>query len=155
MCINLLINGSKIICLILFLSFSCFIIIVNICKYCWFPRAFKWYVTTIIISIDPDFPKNHKVIGKSKHEDNRFHFVWEPGRDEAESSSNEQIQAAYKSRGEEYVPLGIQLILLIILLMLEQETISFPVWLYHVLNSSYKSWYISYVLMLFKKFFIM
>ena len=63
---------------------------------------------TIIISIDPDFPKNHKVIGKRKHEDGRFYFVWEPGRAEAESSSNEQVQEAYKSRGEEYVPLGIQ-----------------------------------------------
>ena len=30
-----------------------------------------------------------------------------PGKSEAESSSNEQVQEAYKSRGEVYVPLGV------------------------------------------------
>ena len=57
--------------------------------------------------IDPAFPKNHKVIGKHKNEDGRFHFVWGPGRSDAESSSHEQVQESYKARGEEYVPLGV------------------------------------------------
>ena len=57
--------------------------------------------------IDSEFPKNHKVIGKHKNEDGRFHFVWGPGRSDAESSSHEQVQEAYKTRGEEYVPLGV------------------------------------------------
>jgi NAD-dependent dihydropyrimidine dehydrogenase PreA subunit len=61
----------------------------------------------IIMPIDSEFPKNHKVIGKHQHEDGRFHFVWGPGRSDAETSSNEEVQQAYKSRGEEYVPLGI------------------------------------------------
>jgi hypothetical protein len=54
--------------------------------------------------IDPAFPKNHKVIGKHKNEDGRFHFVWGPGRSNAESSSNDQVQESYKTRGEEYAP---------------------------------------------------
>jgi NAD-dependent dihydropyrimidine dehydrogenase PreA subunit len=57
--------------------------------------------------IDSEFPKNHKVIGKHKNEDGRFHFVWGPGRSDAESSSHEQVQESYKTRGEEYVPLGV------------------------------------------------
>jgi NAD-dependent dihydropyrimidine dehydrogenase PreA subunit len=64
-------------------------------------------IISIIIPIDSDFPKNHKVIGKHKHEDGRFHFIWGPGRSDAEFSSNEQVQEAYKSRGEGYVPLGV------------------------------------------------
>ena len=55
--------------------------------------------------IDWAFPKNHKVIGKHKNEDGRFHFVLGPGRSDAESSSHEQVQESYKTRGEEYVPL--------------------------------------------------
>ena len=42
--------------------------------------------------IDSEFPKNHKVIGKHKHEDGRFHFVWGPGKSNAETSSNEQVK---------------------------------------------------------------
>ena len=57
--------------------------------------------------IDSEFPKNHKVIGKHKHEDGLFHFVLGPGRSDAESSSKEQVKQAYKSRGEDYVPLGV------------------------------------------------
>jgi NAD-dependent dihydropyrimidine dehydrogenase PreA subunit len=33
--------------------------------------------------------------------------VWGPGRSNTESSSNEQVQESYKTRGEEYVPLGV------------------------------------------------
>jgi hypothetical protein len=28
--------------------------------------------------IDSEFPKNHKIIGKHKNADGRFHFVWGP-----------------------------------------------------------------------------
>ena len=69
-------------------------------------NSFIREISTIIMPIDSEFPKNHKVIGKHKHEDGRFHFVWGPGRSDAETSSNEQVQQDYKSRGEDYVPLG-------------------------------------------------
>lgn len=37
--------------------------------------------------IDQDFPRNHEVIGKHRHaDDERFHFVWGPGRSDAETS---------------------------------------------------------------------
>ena len=58
--------------------------------------------------IDPDFPKNHQVIGKHSHSDGEhFHIVWGPGRADAESSTDEKVQEAYRQRGEEYVPLGV------------------------------------------------
>ena len=39
--------------------------------------------------IDPDFPRNHKVIGKHNHADGEhFHFVWGPGRPDAEIRTN-------------------------------------------------------------------
>src|ERR687892_691862 len=38
--------------------------------------------------IDSEFPKSHQVIGKYKHADGEhFHFVWGPGRPDAESST--------------------------------------------------------------------
>jgi NAD-dependent dihydropyrimidine dehydrogenase PreA subunit len=58
--------------------------------------------------IDSDFPKNYEVIGKHKHSDGEhFHFVWGPGRSDAETSTKPEVQEAYKARGEEYVPLGV------------------------------------------------
>lgn len=58
--------------------------------------------------IDPEFPKNHKVAGRHRHSDGEhFHFVWGPGRPDAESSENPDVQNAYKQRGEQYVPLGV------------------------------------------------
>jgi NAD-dependent dihydropyrimidine dehydrogenase PreA subunit len=58
--------------------------------------------------IDQNFLKNHQVIGRHKHADREyFHFVWGPGRSDAESSTQEEVQAEYKGRGEEYVPLGV------------------------------------------------
>src|SRR6478609_6778691 len=58
--------------------------------------------------IDPDFPKNHQVIGKHSLPDGEhFHFVWGPGRSDAETSAKHEVQEAYKVRGEEYVPLGV------------------------------------------------
>lgn len=57
--------------------------------------------------IDPDFPKNHQVIGKHKLSDaEHYHFVWGPGR-VAEASEKEEVKAAYAARGEEIVPLGV------------------------------------------------
>ncbi len=58
--------------------------------------------------IDPDFPKNHKVIGMHRHADGEhFHFVWGPGKDDGESSTDQNVQKAYKERGEQYQPLGV------------------------------------------------
>ena len=58
--------------------------------------------------IDPEFPKNHNVIGKHSTSDaSYFHFVWGPGRKDTESSTDKEVQDAYKATGEEYVPLGI------------------------------------------------
>ncbi|MPZ08336.1 MAG: 4Fe-4S dicluster domain-containing protein [Nitrososphaeraceae archaeon] len=57
--------------------------------------------------IDPDFPKNHEVIGKHNHSDGEhYHFVWGPGRT-AEAAEKEEVKAAYAERGEELVPLGV------------------------------------------------
>ena len=45
--------------------------------------------------IDSDFPKNHQVIGKHKNADSEhYHFVWGPGRSDAETSTNPVVQAA-------------------------------------------------------------
>jgi len=47
--------------------------------------------------IDPDFPRNHQVIGKHRHNDGQhYHFVWGPGR-VADGAENE----AYAARNEE------------------------------------------------------
>jgi NAD-dependent dihydropyrimidine dehydrogenase PreA subunit len=57
--------------------------------------------------IDPEFPKNQKVIGKHQHSDGQnFHFVWGPGRT-AEAAENEEVKKAYEARGEQLVPLGV------------------------------------------------
>jgi hypothetical protein len=47
------------------------------------------------------------VIGKHQHSDGEhFHFVWGPGASK-EASENEEVKAAYQTRGEELVPLGV------------------------------------------------
>ena len=57
--------------------------------------------------IDPDFPRNHKVIGKIKHSDGEhYHYFWGPGKT-AEAAENEEVKHAYESHGEEIVPLGV------------------------------------------------
>ena len=53
------------------------------------------------------FPEGYEPKGKILNSDGNFHFMWGPGRDNAESSTNEDVQNAYKERGEEYVPLGV------------------------------------------------
>src|SRR6188472_579315 len=57
--------------------------------------------------IDPEFPNNHKIIGKHKNANGQFHFVWGPGRVDAESSENTEVQSAYNQRNEQCVGLGV------------------------------------------------
>ena len=59
--------------------------------------------------IDAAFPKNHRVIDKHKHSDGQhFHFVWGPGRADAETSTNSDVQEAYNAGREEYSsPIGV------------------------------------------------
>lgn len=58
--------------------------------------------------IAENFPEGLKPIGKIKHEDGEnFHYVWGPGRNDAEAFSNEDVKAAYTARNEEQVPLGV------------------------------------------------
>jgi len=58
--------------------------------------------------IAENFPEGPKPIGKISHSDGEnFHWIWGPGRKDAESTSNDDVQAAYKERGEEIVPLGV------------------------------------------------
>ena len=56
--------------------------------------------------IDPDFPKNHQVIGKHSLSDGEhYHYVWGPGKLQ-EAAENEEVKAAFSARNEEQVPLG-------------------------------------------------
>ena len=57
--------------------------------------------------IPENFPEGFEPKGKILNEDGNFHFMWGPGRADAESSTNEEVTAAYAARGEEQVPLGI------------------------------------------------
>jgi NAD-dependent dihydropyrimidine dehydrogenase PreA subunit len=57
--------------------------------------------------IAPDFPKNYQVIGKHKNSDGQhFHFVWGPGR-VSNAAEDENVKAAYLTRGEEIIPVGV------------------------------------------------
>ncbi|MEE9563739.1 MAG: ferredoxin, partial [Nitrosopumilaceae archaeon] len=58
--------------------------------------------------IAENFPEGLKPIGKISHSDGEnFHWIWGPGRKDVESATNDDVQAAYKERGEEIVPLGV------------------------------------------------
>ena len=58
--------------------------------------------------IAENFPEGLKTIGKIKHSDGEnFHFMWGPGRSDAEAFSNDEVKAAYKEHGEKQVPLGV------------------------------------------------
>ena len=58
--------------------------------------------------IAENFPEGLKPIGRISHSDGEnFHFMWGPGRADAEASKNENVIAAYAARGEEQVPLGV------------------------------------------------
>ncbi len=44
--------------------------------------------------IDPDFPKNHQVIGKHSLSDGEhYHYVWGPGKLQ-EAAENEEVKAS-------------------------------------------------------------
>ncbi len=58
--------------------------------------------------IDEHFPQGLKPIGKIMHSDGEhFHFMWGPGRSDAEAFSDEAVIADYKKHGEKQVPLGV------------------------------------------------
>lgn len=57
--------------------------------------------------IDPQYPKNHQPIGIHRNADGQhYHFVWGPGK-VGEAAENDDVKAAYASRGEDLVPLGV------------------------------------------------
>lgn len=58
--------------------------------------------------IAENFPEGLKPIGKIKHADEEnFHFMWGPGREDAEASKDEKVRSAYAARNEKLVPLGV------------------------------------------------
>ena len=62
----------------------------------------------IIIKIAENFPEGLKPTGRINHSDGEnFHFMWGPGRSDAEAFSNDDCKAAYEARGEKQVPLGV------------------------------------------------
>src|ERR671921_1416512 len=57
--------------------------------------------------IDPDFPKNHNVIGQIKHSDGEhFHYLWGPGK-LGEAAENAEVKEAFQSKGEPLEPIGV------------------------------------------------
>ena len=57
--------------------------------------------------IDPDFPKNHQVIGQIKHADGEhFHYLWGPGK-LSEAAENAEVKEAFQSKGETLEPIGV------------------------------------------------
>jgi NAD-dependent dihydropyrimidine dehydrogenase PreA subunit len=57
--------------------------------------------------IDPNFPRNHHVIGKRNNSDGNYHyFIWGPGR-QAEAAAEQNVKEAYAKRAEPLVPLGV------------------------------------------------
>jgi len=58
--------------------------------------------------IDLEFPKNHKPMGKYRCSDKEhFHFVCGPGKVDALSSTDENIQNVYMTRGKKYVLISV------------------------------------------------
>ena len=58
--------------------------------------------------IAENFPEGLKPIGKINHSDGEhFHIMWGPGKADAETASNDDVQAAYKARNEQHEPLGV------------------------------------------------
>jgi hypothetical protein len=59
----------------------------------------------IMVTNDPDhFVQAKETINLFFGE--HFHFVWGPGRSDAETSTKTEVQEAYKARGEEYGAFG-------------------------------------------------
>ncbi|HEU5172868.1 MAG TPA: hypothetical protein VFT83_04995 [Nitrososphaeraceae archaeon] len=55
-----------------------------------------------------EFARNHHEIGKHTLSNGKnSHLEWGPGGSDAESSTDQQVQKAYKERAEEYLPIGI------------------------------------------------
>ena len=57
--------------------------------------------------IAENFPEGLEPKGKIMNADGNFHFMWGPGRGDAETATNDEVQAAYKARGEAFEPLGV------------------------------------------------
>ncbi len=58
--------------------------------------------------IADDFPAGLEPTGKIEHSDgDHYHVIWGPGREGQEAASNDEVKAAYASRNEELVPLGV------------------------------------------------
>ena len=58
--------------------------------------------------IDANFPEGLKPIGKINHSDGEhFHWIWGPGKSDADASKNEDVIKAYEARGEKQVPLSV------------------------------------------------
>ena len=58
--------------------------------------------------IAENFPEGLKPLGKIKYSDGEnFHFMWGPGRSDAEAFKDEKVISAYSARGEKQVPLGV------------------------------------------------
>ncbi len=58
--------------------------------------------------IAENFPEGLKPIGKIMHSDGEhYHLMWGPGREGQEAANNDEVKAAYATRGEKLVPLGV------------------------------------------------
>ncbi|MBT8172576.1 MAG: ferredoxin family protein [Nitrosopumilus sp.] len=63
--------------------------------------------------IAENFPEGLKPIGKVNLDDGNFHIMWGPGKEKntdgspAEAFADSDVVAAYTTRGEEHVPLGV------------------------------------------------
>ena len=58
--------------------------------------------------INENFPDGLKPIGRINHSDGEhFHIMWGPGRADTEAFSNDEVKAAYSTRGEDQIPLGV------------------------------------------------
>ncbi|MBA4452974.1 MAG: ferredoxin family protein [Nitrosopumilaceae archaeon] len=58
--------------------------------------------------IAENFPEGLKPLGKIMHSDGEhYHIMWGPGREGVEAAGNDEVKAAYKTRNEELVPLGV------------------------------------------------
>lgn len=57
--------------------------------------------------IAENFPEGLEPSGKIHNADGQFHFMWGPGRADAETATNSDVQAAYTARNEKHEPLGV------------------------------------------------
>ena len=58
--------------------------------------------------IAENFPEGLSPAGRILHSDGEhFHFVWGPGRGDAEAAQSPEVRAAHAARGEKIEPLGV------------------------------------------------